>query len=322
MQAIRVHECGGPEALVLDTLPTPEPGPGEALVRVSAVGVNFIEIYHRTGHYPLPLPIALGGEGAGVVEKLGPGDSPVAVGDRVAWAGGQGAYATEALVAVDRLVPLPASIEERVAAALMIQGLTAHYLTGSSYPLKPGDTCLVHAAAGGVGQLLCQMAKLAGARVIGTVSTAAKAPIARAAGADETINYEEEDFVERVKVFTGGMGVQVVYDGVGRATFSQGLECLVPRGYMILFGGSSGPVAPFDPLILFQKGSLYLQRPTLWDFIRTRDELMERATEMFGWIESGRLKVTIAATFPLREACEAHRLLASRKATGKILLIP
>ena len=322
MQAIRVHECGGPEALVLDTLPAPEPGPGEALVRVSAAGVNFIDIYHRTGHYPLPLPIALGGEGAGIVEKLGPGDSPVAVGDRVAWAGGQGAYATEVLVAADRLVPLPASIEERLAAAVMIQGLTAHYLTRSSYPLKPGDTCLVHAAAGGVGQLLCQMAKLAGARVIGTVSAEKKVPIARAAGVDEAINYEEEDFVERVKALTGGRGVHVVYDGVGRKTFGQGLDCLVPRGYMILFGGSSGPVAPFDPLILFQKGSLYLQRPTLWDFIRTRDELLERATEMFGWIESGRLKVTIAATFPLREAGEAHRLLASRKAMGKILLIP
>ncbi len=244
------------------------------------------------------------------------------MGDRVAWAGGQGAYATQVLVAVDRLVPLPTGIEESLAAAVMIQGMTAHYLSRSSYPLAPGDTCLVHAAAGGVGQILCQMAKLAGARVIGTVSTEEKMSVARAAGADETINYEVEDFVDRVKALTGGTGVQVVYDGVGRKTFSQGLDCLVPRGYMILFGGSSGPVAPFDPLILFQKGSLYLQRPTLWDFIRTREELMERATEMFGWIESGKLNVTIAAIFPLREACEAHRLLASRKAAGKILLIP
>jgi NADPH2:quinone reductase len=322
MQAIRVHECGGPEVLVLDTLPTPKPGPGEALVRVSAAGVNFIEIYHRTGHYPLPLPIPLGGEGAGIVEALGPGDSPVAVGERVAWAGGQGAYATEAIVAADRLVPLPAGLDEHLAAAVMIQGLTAHYLTRSSYPLKPGDTCLVHAAAGGVGQLLCQMAKSAGARVIGTGSTEEKLSIAEAAGADETINYEEVDFVERVKALTGGIGVQVVYDGVGRKTFSQGLDCLVPRGYMILFGGSSGPVVPFDPLTLFRKGSLYLQRPTLWDYIRTRDELVERATEMFGWITSGRLKVAIAATFPLGEAAEAHRLLAARKAIGKILLIP
>jgi len=322
MQVIRVHRCGGPEVLVLDTLPTPEPGLGEALVRVSAVGVNFIEIYHRTGHYALPLPIAMGGEGAGVVERLGPGDSPVAVGDRVAWVGGQGAYATEAIVPADRLVPLPPGVDERLAAAVILQGLTAHYLTRSSYELKPGDTCLVHAAAGGVGQLLCRMAKLAGARVIGTVSTEEKASIAKAAGADETINYEEEDFGERVKTLTGGVGVQVVYDGVGRKTFSRGLDCLVPRGYMILFGGASGPVAPFDPLILFHKGSLYLQRPTLWDFIRTRDELMARATEMFGWVESGKLKVTVAATFPLSEAPEAHRLLASRKAAGKILLIP
>lgn len=322
MQAIRVHQCGGPEALVLETLPTPEPGPGEALVSVSAVGINFIEVYQRSGHYPLPLPLAMGVEGAGVVKRLGPGDSPVAEGDRVTWVGGQGSYATEAIVPADRLVPLPAGVDEDLAAAVMLQGLTAHYLSRSSYQLKRGDTCLVHAAAGGVGQLLCQMAKLAGAKVIGTVSTEAKASIARAAGADEAINYEEDDFVERVKTLTRGAGVQVVYDGVGQNTFSPGLDCLAPRGYMVLFGGSSGPVAPFDPLTLSHKGSLYLHRPTLWDFISSRDELMARTTEMFGWVQSGKLKVTVAATFPLPEASEAHRLLVSREAAGKILLIP
>ncbi len=322
MQAIIVRECGEPEVLVLEALPTPEPGPGKALVRVSAAGINFIEIYQRSGHYPLPLPIAMGSEGAGVVERLGPGDSPVAVGDRVAWVNGPGSYATEVIIPTDRLVPVPSGIDERLAAAVMLQGLTAHYLSRSSYPLKPGDTCLVHAAAGGVGQLLCQMARLAGARVIGTVSTEEKASIARAAGADETINYEQEDFVERVKSLTGGTGVQVVYDGVGKSTFLKGLDCLVPRGCMVLFGGSSGPVAPFDPLILMHKGSLYLHRPTLWDFIRTRDELLVRTAELFGWVGSGELKVTVAATFPLADACDAHRLLVSREAAGKILLIP
>ncbi len=322
MQAIIVRECGGPEVLVLETLPTPEPGPGEALVRVSAVGINFLEVYQRAGHYPLPLPIAMGNEGAGVVERLGPGESPVAVGDRVAWVGGRGSYATEAVVPTERLVHVPAGVDEQLAAAVMLQGLTAHYLSRSSYPLKPGDTCLVHAAAGGVGQLLCQMAKLAGARVIGTVSTKEKAAIARAAGADETINYEEEDFVERVRELTGGAGAQVVYDGVGKSTFVRGLDCLARRGCTVLFGGSSGPVDPFDPLILMQKGSLYLHRPTLWDFVATRHELEERTTEIFGWMASGQLKVTVAATFPLADACDAHRLLVSREAAGKILLIP
>jgi len=322
MRAIRVHECGGPEALVLETLPTPEPGPGEALVSVSAVGINFIDVYQRSGHYPLPLPLPMGLEGAGVVERLGPGDAPVAEGDRVAWVGGQGSYASELIVPADQLVPLPAGVELRPAAAVMLQGLTAHYLSRSSYRLEPGDTCLVHAAAGGVGQLLCQMAKIAGARVIGTVSTDAKATIAKSAGADEVINYEEEDFVERALTFTGGTGVQVIYDGVGQSTFSRGLDCLAPRGYMVLFGGSSGPVEPIDPLVLSNKGSLYLHRPRLWEFISSRDELLARTTEMFSWMESGRLKVTIAATFPLAEACEAHRLLVSREAAGKILLIP
>lgn len=322
MQAIRVHQCGEPEALVLDTLPAPVPGQGQALVRVLAAGVNFIDVYHRTGDYPMPLPIGVGQEGAGVVERLGPGDSPVAEGDRVAWAGAGGSYATEAIIPTDKLVPLPAGLDEGLAAALMLQGLTAHYLTRSSYPLKPGDTCLIHAAAGGVGQLLCQMAKSAGARVIGTVSTAEKASIARAAGADETINYTERDFVAEVKRLTGSAGVQVVYDGVGRDTFRGGLDCLAPRGYMVLFGGSSGQVEPLDPPVLMHKGSLYLHRPKLWDFVLTRDELLARTTELFGWVESGTLKVNIAATFPLCEAPAAHRLLVSRKVAGKILLLP
>jgi NADPH2:quinone reductase len=322
MQAIRVHECGGPEALVLDTLPSPVPGPGHALVRVLAAGVNFIDVYHRSGAYPLPLPIGVGQEGAGIVQQLGPGDSPVGEGDRVAWSGAEGSYATEAVIPTDKLVPLPAGLDEGLAAALMLQGLTAHYLTRSSYPLKPGDTCLIHAAAGGVGQLLCQMAKSAGARVIGTVSTVDKASIARGAGADETINYVEHDFVKEVKRLTVDAGVQVVYDGVGRDTFRGGLDCLAPRGYMVLFGGSSGPVEPLDPSVLMHKGSLYLHRPKLGDFIRTRDELLARTTELFEWVESGRLKVNIAATFPLCEAPDAHRLLVSRKAAGKILLLP
>ena len=322
MQAIRVHQCGGPEALVLDTLPTPVPGPGEALVRVLAAGVNFIDTYHRSGAYPLPLPIGIGREGAGIVEGLGPGDSPVAEGDRVAWAGAGGSCATEAIIPADELVSLPAGLDEDVAAAVMLQGLTAHYLTRSSYPLRPGDTCLIHAAAGGVGQLLCQMAKSAGARVIGTVSTAEKASIAREAGADETIDYTKQDFVEEVRRLTGDAGVQVVYDGVGKDTFSKGLDCLAPRGYMVLFGGASGPVAPLDPPVLMHKGSLYLHRPKLGDFVATRDELVTRAAELFGWVQSGKLRVNIAATFPLSEAPAAHELLVSRKAAGKILLIP
>ena len=322
MQIIRVHRCGGPDELVLDTLPTPIPGPGQALVRVLAAGVNFIDVYHRSGTYPLPLPVAMGREGAGIVERLGPGDSSVAEGDRVAWSTVGGSYATEAILPTDQLVSLPAGVDERVAAAAMLQGLTAHYLSRSSYPLKPGDTCLIHAAAGGVGQLLCQMAKLAGARVIATVSTSEKASIACEAGADETINYVEQDFAEEVKRLTRGAGVQVVYDGVGKDTFSKGLDCLAPRGYMILFGGSSGPVAPFDPVVLMHKGSLYLQRPTLGNFVATRDELLARSTDLFGWIQSGRLRVNIAATFPLSEAAAAHRLLVSRQAAGKILLIP
>jgi NADPH2:quinone reductase len=322
MQAIRVHQCGGPEALVLDTLPTPAPGPGQALVRVLAAGVNFIDVYHRSGAYPLPIPIGVGQEGAGIVQRLGPGASPVAEGDRVAWAGAQGSYATEAIIPTDKLVVLPPGLDESLAAAVMLQGLTAHYLTRSSYPLKPGDICLIHAAAGGVGQLLCQMAKLADARVIGTVSTTEKASIARKAGADETINYTERDFVDEVKRLTAGAGVQVVYDGVGKDTFSRGLDCLAPRGCMVLFGGSSGPVAPLDPTVLSHKGSLYLHRPKLGDFVATRDDLVMRTTELFGWVESGKLQVNVAATFPLCEAPAAHRLLVSREAAGKILLIP
>lgn len=322
MDAIRVHECGGPEALVLETLPTPVPGPGQALVRVLAAGVNFIDVYHRAGVYPLTLPTGIGQEGAGIVLRLGTGDAPVAEGDRVAWVGAAASYATEVVVPSERLVRLPDGLDERVAAALMLQGLTAHYLTRSSYPLTPGDVCLVHAAAGGVGQLLCQMAKSAGARVIATVSSAEKAAIAREVGADETINYAEIDFVPEVKRLTADAGVQVVYDGVGKDTFSRGLDCLAPRGYMVLFGGSSGPVAPLDPLVLSHKGSLYVHRPRLWDFVRTRDELVARTTELFDWVRSGELKVTVAAEFPLCEAPAAHALLVSREAAGKILLIP
>jgi NADPH2:quinone reductase len=322
MRAIRVHEFGGPEAMKLEELPPPKPGEGQALVRIEAAGLNFIDVYQRTGLYKNPLPYGLGLEGAGVVEAVGPGVATVRAGDRVAWTGVPGSYATHNVVPADRLVTLPSGVDARAGAAAMLQGMTAHYLAHSTYPLKSGDTCLVHAAAGGVGLLLCQMAKRAGARVIGTVSTEDKAKLAREAGAHDVIVYTRQDFEAEVLRLTGGKKLQVVYDAVGRDTFEKGLNCLAMRGYMVLYGAASGPVAPFDPQVLNAKGSLFLTRPSLFHYIATRDDLVRRAGEVLGWIQKGELKIRIGATFPLGEAAQAHRDLEGRRTTGKVLLLP
>ncbi len=322
MLAVRGTSYGGPEVLTVEELPDPSPGAGEVLIRTEAVGVNYIDTYHRSGLYPVPVPIALGVEGAGIVVETGPDVDTVAAGDRVAWARVNGSYATHVVAPADRLVPLPAGIPPQAAAATMLQGMTAHYLSHCSYPLREDDTCLVHAAAGGVGLLLCQMAKLRGARVLATVSTAEKAELARGAGADEVILYTEQDFVPEVGRLTGGRGVDVVYDGVGRDTFVRGLDCLARRGSMILFGQASGPVEPLDPLTLMSKGSLYLQRPLLADYTWTRDELLSRAGQVLEWIGSGSLALRIGASFPLAEAADAHRALEGRLTAGKVLLIP
>jgi NADPH:quinone reductase len=326
MKAIRIHTPGGREAMRLEDVPVPRPGAGQALVRLEAAGVNFIDVYRRSGQYKLPLPFTLGSEGGGVVEALGPDappDAGVRVGDRVAYEGTLGAYADYAVVPVDRLVVLPEGVSTRQGAALMLQGMTAHYLATSTYALKSGDTCLVHAAAGGVGLLLCQIAsRMRGARVIGTVSTEEKAALARAAGASDVILYTRQNFVDEVKRLTGGAGVQVVYDSVGRTTFDKSMDCLTRRGLLVLFGQSSGAVAPFDPQLLNQKGSLYLTRPTLAHYTVTPAALRERAGEVMGWVARGELSLRINAELPLAEAAEAHRRLESRETTGKLLLIP
>jgi NADPH2:quinone reductase len=321
MQAIRIHEFGGPEVLRADELPLPEPGPGEARVKLAASGVNFIDIYHRKGLYPGKLPFTLGQEGAGTVDAVGTDVADVKVGDQVAYASVQGAYAEYAIVPAARLVPVPMGVPLDQAAAVMLQGMTAHYLAFSTFEIKPGNTALVHAAAGGVGQLLVQIAKKRGARVIGTAS-AAKLELARAAGADEVIGYNEEDFEAAVKQLTDGQGVDVVYDSVGKTTFDQSLNCLRPRGYMVLYGQSSGPVPPMDPQVLNARGSLFLTRPTLGHYIATREELLSRANDLFGWIADGELKVAIDATFALTAAADAHRYLEGRNTTGKVLLLP
>jgi NADPH2:quinone reductase len=323
MKAIRIHEPGGPEALRLEEVPDPRPGEGQAVVRVEAAGVNFVDVYFRTGLYKGPaLPMILGQEAAGEVVAVGPSAAEVAVGDRVAWVGVHGAYAELAAVPAARLAKIPEGLTTHQAAAAMLQGITAHYLATSTYPLKPGDVCIVHAAAGGVGQLLCQVAKLRGARVFGTVSTEEKARIAREAGADEVILYSQQDFSVEAKRLNGGKGVQVIYDGVGRATFEKGLDTLAPRGLMALFGQASGPVPPFDPSILNQKGSLYLTRPSMGHYIASRDELTWRAGEVLGWIAEGKLRLSIDRELPLADAADAHRALEGRETTGKVLLIP
>jgi NADPH2:quinone reductase len=291
------------------------------LIQVAAAGVNYIDTYHRAGLYALPLPATLGQEGAGTVAAAGPGVSGFQAGDRVAWTGVQGSYAELVVAPADRLVPVPPALSLEPAAAAMLQGMTAHYLACTTYPLRPGDTCLVHAAAGGVGLALVQIAKLRGARVIGTVSTEAKADLARKAGADHLILYEREDFAAEVKRLTEGRGVPVVYDSVGRTTFDRSLDCLARRGLLVLFGQSSGPVKPLDPQILNQKGSLFLTRPTLAHYIATRDELVARATDVFGWMMGGKLDIRIHARYPLQRAADAHRDLESRKTAGKLLLV-
>lgn len=323
MKAIRIHHTGGPEVLTLEDVPDPVPGEGQALVRIEAAGVNYVDVYYRTGLYKAPqLPFVPGQEAAGTVAAVGPGVTEVAAGDRVAYTAIPGAYAELAVVPAARLVKLPAGITTRQAAAAMLQGITAHFLATSTYPLKPGDVCIVHAAAGGVGQLLCQVARLRGARVFGTVSTAEKAKIAREAGADEVILYSQQDFSAEAKRLNGGRGVQVIYDGVGKATFEKGLDTLAPRGLMVLFGQASGPVPPFDPAILNQKGSLYLTRPSMGHYIADRDELMWRAGDVLGWIAEGKLRLSIDRELPLAQAADAHRALEGRETTGKVLLIP
>ncbi|MFZ0417861.1 MAG: quinone oxidoreductase [Candidatus Sulfotelmatobacter sp.] len=322
MKAIQVKQVGGPEAMELVELPVPQPKANEAVIKLAASGVNFIDVYFREGRYKAPLPFVLGQEGAGVVTEVGADTMSVKVGDRVAWTGLPGAYAEYAAVPADRLVPIPQRVSEQQAAAAMLQGMTAHYLSHDTYPLKQGETALVHAAAGGVGLLLVQMAHNIGARVIATVSTEEKAKLARAAGAHEVILYTQADFEAETKRLTGGKGVDVVYDSVGRTTFEKGLNILRPRGMMVLFGGSSGAVPPFDLVALSQKGSLYVTRPTLVNYIATRDELVARSSAVFGMMATGKLQLRIEHTYPLAKAQQAHRDLEGRKTTGKLLLVP
>ena len=322
MKAVRVHAPGGPEALKYEDVPEPTPKPGEAIVKIDAAGLNYIDVYQRSGLYKLDLPLTLGLEAGGTVTAVGAGVTEVKVGDKVAYTGVPGAYAQYAAVPAQRLVVLPPGLQPKQGAAAMLQGMTAHYLACSTYPLKTGDTCLVHAAAGGVGLLLCQIARTRGARVIGTVSTDEKAKLAREAGADQVILYTKQDFEFEVKRITGGKGLQVVYDSVGKTTFDKGFNCLAPRGMMVLYGQSSGPIGAFDPQVLNQKGSLFLTRPSLGHYTATREELQQRAGEVLGWIRDGKLKLRTELEFPLKDAAQAHRALEGRKTTGKVLLIP
>ena len=322
MKAIRIHAPGGPEALQYDDVAEPTPGAGQVVVKLAAAGVNYIDVYFRTGGYKAPLPLIIGLEGAGTVSAVGQGVTDVKAGDVVAWTGVSGSYAQMTAVPADRLVKLPAGVAPKDGAAAMLQGMTAHYLVKSSYPLKKGDTCLVHAAAGGMGLLLCQMGKMLGATVIGTVSTEEKAALAKGAGADHVILYSKQDFEPEVKRITGGRGVDVVYDGVGATTFDKSLSCLRPRGFMILFGAASGPVPPLDLQIINQRGSLFVQRPSLNHHIAVREELLQRAGEVLGWIRDGKIKLRIEHQFPLAQAADAHQALEGRKTSGKILLIP
>lgn len=322
MKAIQVQKTGGPEALTLADLPVPKPKPNEALVKVGAIGVNFIDVYFREGRYPAQLPFIDGQEAAGAVTEIGSEVKSLKLGDRVAYTGVMGSYAEYAAVPADRLVKVPEGISDQQAAAAMLQGMTAHYLIHSTYPLKKGETALIHAAAGGVGLLLVQMAKNLGARVIGTAGTEEKAKLAREAGADEVIIYTRQDFEAETKRITGGQGVHVIYDGVGKSTFDQDLNILRPRGYLVLFGGASGAVPPFDPIKLSQKGSLFLTRPSLMHYIASREDLEQRANDIFRMIAAGKLKLRIGQTYKLQDVQQAHRDLEGRKTTGKVLLIP
>jgi len=322
MKAIQIQRTGGPEVMELAELPAPQAKSNEAVVKIKAAGVNFIDVYNREGRYKTPLPLVLGQEGAGVITAVGSDVHDFAVGDPVAYTSVLGSYAEYAAVPADRLVKIPAGVDERDAAAAMLQGMTAHYLSHDTYPLKKGETALIHAAAGGVGLLLVQMAHNIGARVIATVSTEEKAKLARAAGADDVILYTQADFEAETKKLTGGKGVDVVYDSVGKTTFEKGLNVLRPRGMMALFGGSSGAVAPLDPLLLTQKGSLFLTRPSLGNYIATTQELRQRAGAVFSMIRDGKLKLRSEHSYPLADAQQAHRDLEGRKTTGKLLLIP
>jgi NADPH:quinone reductase len=322
MKALQVSQPGPPEAMQLVDLPVPEPKSNEALVKIEAIGVNFIDIYHREGRYKLPIPFIPGSEMSGIVEKVGADVKDLEPGDRVAQTGVVGTYAQYQAVPAARLVKIPEKVDFKTAAAVMLQGATMHYLMRSTYPLKSGETALVHAAAGGMGLLLTQFGKKIGARIIGTVGSDEKAKLARQAGADEVINYSSQDFVAEVKRITNNKGVDVVYDGVGKSTFEGSLNCLRPRGFMVLFGGASGAVPPFDPLVLTQKGSLFLTRPSLTNYIVTREELDWRMNEVLGLVASGDLKIHIGHTYTLADAAQAHRDLEGRKTTGKIVLLP
>jgi len=323
MKAIRINETGGPEALSYEDLEVPDPGPGEARVKLAASGVNFIDVYKREGVYPMQTPFTAGEEGAGEVEALGEGVKGLSTGDYAAWSSVMGSYAEYAIVPADQLIPFNVTlVEARIAAAVMLQGMTAHYLTHSTFPIQEGQTVLVHAAAGGVGLLLCQMAKMRGAAVIGTAGTEEKAQLAKGAGADEVILYTEQDFVAETRRITDGEGVHVVYDGVGKETFDGGLDVLRPRGYMVLFGASSGPVPPLDPQVLNRKGGLFLTRPSLGHYTADREELEWRAGSLFSWIGQGNLDVRIGGAYALEDAAQAHQDLEGRKTTGKLLLIP
>ena len=320
MRAARIHETGGTEKILLEETPVPALEPGQALVKVEYAGVNFIDVYKREGAYKIPLPATLGEEGAGTVVAVGPAVTTVKEGDRVAWASLMGGYAEYAAIPADRLVPIPANVPSRLAAAVMLQGMTAHFLTRTIYLLEPGESCLIHAAAGGVGLLLVQLAKKSGALVIGTAGSDEKAALARNAGADHVIVYTREDFVAETRRLTNNGGVNVVYDSVGKSTFNGGLDVLKQRGMMVLFGQSSGPVDPIDPQILNRKGSLFLTRPTLAHYTSSREELLSRAADLFSWIEKGELDVRIGAEFPLEKVAAAHDALEGRQTTGKVVI--
>lgn len=320
--AIRIHEHGGPEKLQWEEVEVGDPGPGQVRVRNTAVGLNFIDTYHRSGLYPMPLPLTLGSEGAGVVEAVGPKVKEFKVGDRVAYAGPIGAYAQIVLRPADRLVKIPVGIDDKVAAGIMLKGMTAWYLLRRTYKVKAGETILVHAAAGGVGQILCQWAKHLGATVIGTVGSEQKAPLAKKAGCRQVIVTSNESFVDRVKAITKGKGVPVVYDGVGKDTFMDSLDCLSPLGLMVSFGNASGAVQPFNLGILAQKGSLYLTRPTLVTYTAEREDLVRAARDLFSVVKSKAVRISLNQTYPLREAAQAHRDLEARKTTGSTVLLP
>ena len=322
MKAIRISQYGGAEVLSFEDIDVADPGEGQVRITVEAAGVNFIDTYHRTGLYPLNLPLTLGLEGAGIVNAVGAGVSDLTEGDRVAWKSVEGSYAEQVVAAAAEVVKIPSDVATKTAAAVMLQGLTSHYLVNSTYPIREGDTCLVHAAAGGVGLLLVQMAKMRGARVIGTTSTEEKAALARGAGADDIVLYTERDFEAEVLRLTDGQGVEVVYDSVAQATWEKSINCLKPRGYMVFFGNASGPVPPIDPLLLSQKGSIYLTRPTLNSYTQTREEYLQRTSEVMGWIQDGSLDVRIGEEHPLENTAEAHKRLEGRQTTGKVLLIP